>query len=368
MSASTLIVGGGIAGLAAAWALARAGARGVELHEQDTQLAMHASSRNAAILRTPMPDPVLEAAALEGAQLLRTPPRDLGADSFVDANGVVLLGDPLHTPWLQRVVARPQTQALRADRLQALHPLVRSVAPTIQQSATSVEQAWLVPDEGGIRLGALLAALRSSLEHYGVQVHTRSTITHLEPGRGAYDTQRRFYPADRLVVATGAWAQPLAASAGSTLRFQPTRRHLLIAEAGRALDARWPVVWAEQAPFYARVVTRGLLLSSCDEVAVDAQHAPVDPRVLSTIVERAHARLHVPAQLAVRHAWSCLRTHGPNERFVVGPDPRVPDLWFLAGLGGHGITCALPTALMLAEWMTRGTSTHPLAAAFGPQR
>lgn len=368
MSTRTLIVGGGIAGLAAAWALARQGVRSIELHEQDTQVALQASSRNAAILRTPMPDPVLEASALEGAQLLRAPPRDLGTESFIHANGVVLLGDPGHSAWLQRVVERPHTQALSPARLQALHPLLRPVHGAASSTASGNGHAWLVPDEGGIHLERLLTALRSALAHHGVTVHTRSVITRLEPGRGAYDAHQRFHPAERLIVANGAWAQVLAASAGSALQFRPTRRHLLIADGGRALDARWPVVWAEDAPFYARVVTRGLLLSSCDEETVEAGQAPVAPHVLRTIVERAQARLQLPAQVTVRHAWSCLRTHGPGERFVIGPDAQVAELWFLAGLGGHGITCALPAALMLAEWMTRGASTHPLAAAFAPQR
>jgi len=358
MPGRILVVGGGIAGLAACWALARAGERDIELHEQDEGLALRATRSNAAILRTPMPDEVLERFAREGAALLLAPPADLATAPLASTNGVVLLGDPARSTWLARAAARPSTRPLAPNELALLHPLL----------AAQHEPAWLMGDEGVIKLGALLDALQAALRRQGVRVLAGSRIARLEPGRGAHDAQGRFHHAERLVVASGAWAAPLAATAGSRLGFQPTRRHLALVDIGARLDPRWPVAWAEEEPFYARVSSRGLLLSSCDEQAVDPARAAADARVVATILERARARLLPQRQMVLTHAWSCLRTHGADERFVVGPDPEVEGLWFLAGLGGHGITCGLPAALLLAEHMTQGRSSHPLAAAFDPRR
>ncbi|MEY2745507.1 MAG: hypothetical protein RL112_549 [Planctomycetota bacterium] len=358
MGGRILVVGGGIAGLAACWALAREGERDIELHEQDEALAARATRWNAAILRTPMPDEALERFALEGAALLLAPPPDLAAEPLAVRNGVVLLGDPARTSWLARATARPSTRGLAPAQLAALHPLL----------APQAGPAWWIADEGVIRLGALLEALQAALRRHGVRVLPRSRIVRLEPGRGARDAVGRFHPAERLVVASGAWAERLAASAGSRLAFKPTRRHLALADVGAPLDPRWPVAWAEDEPFYARVSSRGLLLSSCDEERVDPDDAPTDARVVATILARARARLLPRCQLRLTRAWSCLRTHGADERFVVGPDPEVDGLWFLAGLGGHGITCGLPAGLLLAEHMLRGVSRHPLAACFDPRR
>lgn len=358
MSSRILVVGGGIAGLAACWALARAGERDIALFEQDEGLALRATRSNAAILRTPMPDEVLERFAQEGAGMLRAPPADLSSEPLAIQNGVVLLGDPLQSAWLARATARPATRSLSPLESRRLHPLL---APTHAP-------AWWIGDEGVIRLGALVEALRTTLHRQGVRIATRSRIVALEPGRGALDEHGRLHPGERLVVASGAWAAPLAATAGSRLSFKPTRRHLALADAGVALDPRWPVVWAEDQPFYARVSERGLLLSSCDEEAVDPADAPVDARVVATILDRARSRLATGPGLRLTRAWSCLRTHGADERFVVGPDPDVPGLWFLAGLGGHGVTCGLPAGLLLAEHMLRGGSGHPCAASFDPRR
>src|SRR3954471_20139651 len=48
-TASILIIGGGVAGLATAWQLAELGVRGIVLLEAESMLATHASGRNAAI-------------------------------------------------------------------------------------------------------------------------------------------------------------------------------------------------------------------------------------------------------------------------------------------------------------------------------
>ena len=67
-----LIVGGGVAGLAAAHELARAGAGArVTLLEREDGFAQHASGQNAAILRTAIDAPATRRLALESARALR---------------------------------------------------------------------------------------------------------------------------------------------------------------------------------------------------------------------------------------------------------------------------------------------------------
>ena len=54
-----------------------------------------------------------------------------------------------------------------------------------------------------------------------------------------------------------------------------------------------------------------------------------------------------------------MRTFAPDELFVVGADPRLNGLFWVAGLGGHGITCAPAVGSIAAEWITEGKSRHP---------
>jgi D-arginine dehydrogenase len=50
----------------------------------------------------------------------------------------------------------------------------------------------------------------------------------------------------------------------------------------------------------------------------------------------------------VRRAWSCLRSFAPGGDFVIGPDPRADGVFWLAGLGGRGMTCGLALGEALA--------------------
>ena len=51
-----------------------------------------------------------------------------------------------------------------------------------------------------------------------------------------------------------------------------------------------------------------------------------------------------------------------------GADPRLEGLVWVAGLGGHGITCAPFIGRLAAEWITTGGSAHPAAADLAPAR
>ena len=68
----TLIIGGGVAGLATAWHLARRGCERVLLVERDAQLGAESSGKNAAILRTFGADPILNevSARIQGRHLV----------------------------------------------------------------------------------------------------------------------------------------------------------------------------------------------------------------------------------------------------------------------------------------------------------
>ncbi len=47
--------------------------------------------------------------------------------------------------------------------------------------------------------------------------------------------------------------------------------------------------------------------------------------------------------------WCGLRTFAPDRRFVLGPDPVRPGLFWVAGLGGHGMTSGLAVGQLAAD-------------------
>jgi glycine/D-amino acid oxidase-like deaminating enzyme len=63
-----------------------------------------------------------------------------------------------------------------------------------------------------------------------------------------------------------------------------------------------------------------------------------------------------------------MRTFAPDHRFVIGSDPRLSGLYWAAGLGGHGMTCAPAVGELTAQWLIEGGSDHPAAAVLAPSR
>ena len=131
----------------------------------------------------------------------------------------------------------------------------------------------------------------------------------------------------------------------------------------------WPVVWIVGEEFYFRPESGGLLMSGCDTVKVTPDQGEItDQSEVEKIAVKASSWLPTLANAGVARSWSGMRTFAPDERFVVGADPRLKGLYWVAGLGGHGITTAAVYGRVAADWIVDGHSSHPSAAMMAPDR
>jgi D-arginine dehydrogenase len=93
-----------------------------------------------------------------------------------------------------------------------------------------------------------------------------------------------------------------------------------------------------------------------------------DHAELERIAAKAARWLPTLTSAGIARAWAGMRTFAPDEHFVIGKDPRLQGLYWVAGLGGHGITCAPVVGALAADWIVDGTSAHPDAATLAPDR
>jgi glycine/D-amino acid oxidase-like deaminating enzyme len=365
MTERILIVGGGVAGLATAWSLARRGVRGIVLLERERALALHSSRKNAAILRTATDDPQVEELARRGAEFLREPPRGFADRPLLDPCGVLIaLGDPGAEPpaWERRALADGRAQEVDRARL-------ASIAPHL--AVPDARCAWFLA-EGRIDLDALLLGFERGAREAGVRIETDTGETQLlrraEVIEGARLSDGRTIRAERTLIAAGGWAGRLAAAAGSRVRLRPTRRHLAVTEPDPRVDPRGPVVWVESDSFYARPEGGGLLLCACDEVDAEPDFAGVVPAVRNEVVMKAHRWLPGLAPHRIARCWSGVRTLTADGRFAIGADPEVPGLFWAAGLGGHGMLCAPAVGEIAARALLDERAGDDAAAACDPAR
>ena len=360
------IVGAGIAGAATAYFLTRKGLRNVLLLEMEKVAGARSTGRNAAILRTLISDPLPSGLARESANFYRHPPEGFASNSLLDPIGVYLAARAEHAETLKSWCDRNQSggKPEPGDAAQ-LYQRIPQLAPGLISVAHE-------PDEGVLDIHSILQGFLRGACGKGAELRLACEVTSLQIRNGrvlGLETTDGFIEAAQIVMAGGGWASALPTAAGYPMPLVPYRRHLLITEPLRQVNPRWPVVWVVGDEFYFRPESGGLLMSGCDAVKVTPEQGETaDPAELERIAAKATRWLPSFAEAGIARAWAGMRTFAPDERFVIGLDPRLQGLYWVAGLGGHGITCAPTVGTIAADWILEGGSSHPLAAVLAPDR
>lgn len=354
------IVGGGIAGLAAAYHLAREGATSVTLFEREPLVASHSSARNAAIY-----------VGVSG-----------GAWGDLSRRSRELLDDLLgRARWLRAdgfmYVAPDEAmlgeEAARARASGAPHhllgrPELEARVPVLGGGFAGA--GLLLPEAGVLDIHLITSHLAERARAAGVRIVLGQEVARVRASggcaRGLELAGGEVAGADAVVLAPGAWAPSLGASCGAALPLQPLRRHLAQLDLAGPVDEHGPTVWALGVEVYFRPESGGVLASACDEVPWPPSLPPTDAGALETLADRLGKLAPGLELAAVRRAWACLRTFAPDRLPVIGADPRVEGLYWLAGLGGSGMSVGVGAGELLAS-VVAGRD-HPLSGAVGPGR
>ena len=172
-----------------------------------------------------------------------------------------------------------------------------------------------------------------------------------------------------MIIAAGAWSADLL-----PLPLLAFTRHLFSC-AGALLAADGPWAWDLDEEFYFRRDDALALLCACDEAVVpapDPERWPTpDPGLDAVLLDKAQRRWPGLGPLQVVERWAGLRTISPDDGFVLGADPRRADIYWCTGLGGHGVSAAIPAARLATQALTGAdlsASDQRLAAAHSPRR
>jgi D-arginine dehydrogenase len=350
--ARVVIIGGGLAGMATAHALTRAGVDGVLVLERETTCGYHASGRNAALGRQLTEDDAVTAFTVRGAAFLRNPPAGFSETQLWAQTGSVLLVDRAEE--LARLCARAARwelvhEVVGARELAARWPVLEGVP-----MAGGVHFA----SDGVIDVHALLQGFQGGARSRGARVEVGCEVLGIRgadawPGACTVITTRGEIACDCVIIAAGAWAEELGRRAGGRpVRYAPIKRHLFITEAvpGLGDERRAPFVWhIGEHEFYVRPERTGYLLSGCDETEVAPCDAVPTPGATEALAEKLTPLAPRLAEIGIARSWACLRTFAPDGRPVIGWDADAPGLFWVAGLGGHGATGSATVGQRAAE-------------------
>jgi glycine/D-amino acid oxidase-like deaminating enzyme len=346
--ARVVVIGAGFAGAATAYRLARAGVRDIILLEREATAGHHASGRNAGLCRQLTDDDVVTDLAIRGAAFLRRPHAGFSTAPLLRQTGSLLVSAA--PARLEGIMARAVEHKLPHERVDPDALLARW--PRL--SGLPAAGAIYFPTDGVIDIHALLQGFLAGARAGGATLFLSTEVRRFRPGREpmtvAIETSRGTVMASCVVNAAGAWASEVGRRAGAdSVVLQNYRRHIMVTGRVPQLDRQAPFVWyVDEDELYVRPEVSGYLLSGCDATAMEACDARVAPEVEAEVVSRLRRITPWLADLPIARTWACLRTFAPDERPVVGWDPVVPWLFWVAGLGGHGATACAAIGKMAA--------------------
>ena len=359
---TALVLGAGIMGLSAAWALDRAGFR-VTIVERaavpnprgssvdDHRLIRHAYGAQLGYMR--MIDP-----AFSAWDLLF---RDAGERPYVRSGVLALAASP--GGWLAESRA-----ALRGDGHAVTELDPAAIAARWPFLAAGGIEAAFHMEQGGVLLARrIVAMLTSHLARRGAGFRTGDAVA-VDPARCHLTlSDGAALSADLLVVAAGPWAPRLLPGIASRVR--PSRQIVIrLAPPPEYAEAwsRAPMLLdlAEDGGFYAVPPVAGTPLKISDH-RFAPQGDPDDPREATAaeaeeILSLARHRIRNLGEYRVLSAAACYYDVEPLERFVI--ERLGPAAFVMSGFSGHGFKFGALLGLALA----RAAGDAALADAISP--
>jgi len=346
-TADFVVVGGGMAGVTAAAALAVHGK--VILLEQEAHMLGHATGKSVAGVLSSYGSSAIQKLTVASKQMI---------DAASDDTGVQFL---TRRPFL-RYAGEQQ-----ADLLKSMiegSALLESIGPE-----EAIELCGALRRDHAIGAAVEIDAADVDVEllhsHYlhrfienggSVRPDERLIVGRFRAGLWLLETNRGHLSTPIVLNAAGAWCDDIAERLGAmALGLEPKKRTVAIV--GKRVPESWPLVADVEETCYFRPYGQALLISPADE----SPHGATEPVPDRKDIALAIARINAATTLELRSyydSWAGLRTFSADRDPIVGFDSQQEGIFWIAGQGGYGIQAA-PAIARLAVESILGLSDVP---------
>jgi glycine/D-amino acid oxidase-like deaminating enzyme len=364
--AQCVIIGAGFAGAATAYHLARNGVKDIVILEQEDVPGIHSSGRNAAMIRQVVPEPSIGVLAQEGANFLRNPPSDWPVSVNFEQKGSLLLARDEVRESLSRDAETARRNGIESEYWS--QERAKEHVPVLKNA--DFDGAIWCHTDGVVDIHALLSGYLKAASLLGVEIRYGSPVRGIEVEKnrviGVLTEQERIRT-ETAINAAGAWAALIGKMAEAVnVALHPCRRHLFATPPLLWVDPGWPFVWDVSHGVYFRPESGGLLLCACDQDEMAPGIPPTDDSITELLADKVRRHLPEISNVPIMRSWTGLRTLTPDGRFVIGWDPKVHGFFWVAGLGGHGVTTSSAVGALAASLILNGDEKK--AEDFAPRR
>lgn len=363
------VIGGGIAGAAAAFHLAERAE--VVLLEAEATLGYHTTGRSAALLFESYGSQGIRPLTSASRSFLDNPPAGLADFPFLSPRGGMLVGGEHQTGALERWEADAREQRAWVELLDA--DKARRICPALRPEGLTA--AIWEPGAADIDVAAVHQAFVRGARRWGAEIRVSSPVEAMEKTSGGWNLRvgGETVTAQVVVNAAGAWGDEVARMAGlGPMGITPMRRTVFMVPGSEEYKS-WPLVASVEMGWYFKPDGVQLLCSLSEENPSPPCDARPEPLDIALAIERINQATTLGIR-SVRSSWTGLRTFAPDREMVIGFDPRTEGFFWLVGQGGTGIQTSpgageLTASLILhSEVPTRLVDHGFDAAVVAPER
>ncbi|MDN5753941.1 MAG: glycine oxidase ThiO [Nitrosospira sp.] len=357
MSADVAVIGGGVAGLAAAYELLRLGAS-VTILERGC-CASEASWAGGGILSPLLPWDYSEAVTQLTQLSNRLFPdfiealcQETGIDPEYQASGMLVLhdlsGEPLHKE-SSGILQDARGRAAEAWCVRHAFPMRRVRSHEIAPVLGREEAALWLPEVCQVRNPRLLQALRKAVELAGGVIIEHAEVTNWKIERGRVQSISascgKKYVAAHYVVTAGAWSRELLREHALKLDIWPVRGEMLLFKAQP--DLLNMIVLQGPDNFYLVPRRDGHILagSTLEDAGFDKRTTAQARKVL---LAKASALLPALTEETLAGHWAGLRPGSPDNIPVIDRHPAISNLYVNSGHYRYGVTMAPGSAQLVS--------------------
>lgn len=361
-SAEVVVVGGGLEGCAAAWALTRAGVRDVVIVERDT-VGSGGTGKSSGVVRCHYGVSSLAAMAARSLDVLENATEVLGDDIGFHQTGYVVGVGPENVDALRASMADQRAVGVRTEDID--HVEVQKLWPVADLEPFAAF-AWEA--RGGYGDAYQTArAFAGAARRAGARLRQSTTVAGIRANRGRV-TEVELADGGRIateqvVLAAGPWSVPLLAAHGVELPITVHREQIVLVDPGQDLGSV-PVFSDLVSLQYIRPERSGeLLFGNSDLSALE----PADPdrysnqataEFIDLAVDKVGTRLIGLANPSIASTYAGCYDVTPDFNPVVSATP-VEGLVVAVGFSGHGYKISPAVGQLVADLVVHGASSDP---------
>lgn len=366
-----LIIGGGIAGCAIAYHLAKIGITDVVLCERK-QLTCGTTWHAAGLVTQLRATRNMTKLAQYTSELFASLEQETGQATGFKQNGSLRLAKTeARFEELKRGLSMARNFGLEG---QVISPNEVKERYPIVETDDLVGGIWM-PNDGQVNPTDVTTAMAKGARKAGVQIFEQTLVKRIlvEAGRvvGAVTDQGEI-KASKVVIAGGMWSRDLAASIGVSLPLHAAEHFYIVTEPITDLPKNLPVMFLGDECSYYKEDAGKLLLGCFEPEAIPWGHhgiphdfcfdsLPEDFDHFEPILEMAIKRVPQLANTGIQLFFNGPESFTPDDRYLLGETPEVKNLFCACGFNSVGILSSGGVGKALAAWIRDGKPPFELA-------